>query len=209
MIKANRVVIIITSCIILLPMIAGLFLWDSLPEVLATHWGLENRPNGFNSKEFTVLGIPLILLVLQWLGVLVTNFDKKSKSSNPKVLRLMFWIIPVCSVLSGGVVYSYGLGYSVDVGFWCTLLIGLMFLIVGNYLPKCQQSYIIGIKLPWTIKDQENWNKTHRVGGFVWTICGAVTIVLSLLRLYIWIIGILVAAVIIPTIYSYILSNKK
>lgn len=167
MIKKYRKTLIITSVIILLPMIAGVILWQWLPETMVTHFGVENEPNGWNSREFTVFGIPLILIALQWLCVLISYADPKSKNTEGKLLSIVLWIIPVISVFGGAIMYAFALDVQVDVGFLSVLLMGVIFVVIGNYLPKCKQNYTLGIKLPWTLADEENWNKTHRNGRTV------------------------------------------
>lgn len=95
-----------------------------------------------------------------------------------------------------------------NMGLVANILVGIVFIAVGNYLPKNKQNYTVGIKLPWTLDDEENWNKTNRLSGYLFVICGIIFIVnaffLSILPLIITIL-----AVVIPAIYSYILYKQK
>ena len=90
-------------------------------------------------------------------------------------------------------------------------VIGLLFLVMGNYLPKTTRNRTMGIKLPWTIGNDENWQKTHRLGGRLWVVGGAIMIVSAFFPIEIS-IGVLVAVIamsaLIPTIYSYQLYKK-
>jgi uncharacterized membrane protein len=88
------------------------------------------------------------------------------------------------------------------------LLIGIIFTIVGNYLPKCRQNYTIGFKIPWTLHSEENWNKTHRLGGIVWTIGGVLTIISTFIGFTALLLPIMLAMVFVPMIYSYLLYRK-
>ena len=83
------------------------------------------------------------------------------------------------------------------------ILVGLTFIIVGNLLPKCRRSYTLGIKLPWTLASDENWNKTHRVGGKTWVIGGVFTLATSFLGSFWLLLAVLVVMVGVPTVYSY------
>ena len=105
--------------------------------------------------------------------------------------------------------YLHALGVPVSVGFILSLFMGLLFIVIGNYLPKCKQSYTMGIKLPWTLNDEENWNKTHRFGGFVWVIGGLIILATSFLANFWILIAVLVFMVALPTIYSYSLYRKS
>lgn len=90
------------------------------------------------------------------------------------------------------------------------ILVGVVFIIIGNYLPKCRQSYTVGIKLPWTLDSEENWNRTHRMAGGLWMAGGAVLMLLSLLgqiSVFIFLPVVLVMTL-VPTVYSYLLYRK-
>ena len=208
MIKKYRKTLIITSVIILLPMVAGVIMWQWLRETMATHFGTENLPDGWNSKEFTVLGMPAILLALQWLCVLVSSADPKRKNTEGKLFSLVLWIVPVLSLFCGGIIYAFALGVQVNVGFLAVLLMGVMLVVMGNYLPKCRQNNTMGIKLPWTLKDEENWNRTHRMAGRLWMVCGLAAIVMAFIQPVLFGIAVVVA-VAVPTVYSYALHRKK
>ena len=208
MIKKHLKVLIITSIAILLPMLAGIILWNRLPDQIPSHWNAAGEIDGWSSKPFTVFGLPLILLAAQWLCVLGTYADPKKESHPRKILHMVFWIIPVLSVLLHTVTYAVALGKDVPMEVVMPVFIGLLLAIVGNYLPKCKQNYTIGIKIPWTLNSEENWNRTHRFAGRIWVICGF-TIMLSGFFGAFWIfLGIVLIMVFAPFTYSYILHRK-
>ena len=161
MMKANKKTLIITSIVTILPVLIGIICWNRLPEVMATHFGFNNEANGFSSKAFAVFGLPLILLAVLWVGAFVTAHDPKRQNISPKMFSLMLWIAPVISLVAATTIYPVNLGYELDIAFFSELLVGLMFIIIGNYLPKARQNYTIGIKIPWTLANEENWNRTH------------------------------------------------
>ena len=89
----------ITSLITILPMFVGLLLWNRLPDTMATHFGSDNTPNGWSSKTFAVIGLPLFLLLLHWFSVGVTLNDPKKKNIGKMMFTVVFWIIPIVSVI--------------------------------------------------------------------------------------------------------------
>ena len=95
MIKKNLKTLIVTSILIVLPVLAGIILWDRLPEQMPTHWNAAGDIDGWTNKPFTVFGLPLILLAGQWLCVLGTLADPKKENHPTKILHLVLWIIPV------------------------------------------------------------------------------------------------------------------
>lgn len=88
------------------------------------------------------------------------------------MIRLVLWIIPVTSLIVCCSIYANAVGIAVDIGFVANGIVGLLFILIGNYMPKCKQNYTTGIKVPWTLHSQENWNRTHRLAGWVWIIGG-------------------------------------
>ena len=208
MMKQNKILMIITSAVILIPMLAGLLLWDRLPEQVPTHFGTDGQPDGWSSRGFAVFGLPLILLAMHWSCVLVTSADPKHSNAGRKMSGLVLWIIPAAAIVSMVAVYGHAMGLGFDTGVLTMLFIGVMFLAIGNYLPKCRQNYTIGIKLPWTLADEDNWNRTHRLAGWIWMGAGILTLASAFLGNYIILTVILLLAAVIPTVYSWLLWRK-
>lgn len=208
MIKKHWKVLLITSLVILLPVLAGAILWNQLPQQMPTHWNAAGEVDGWSSKPFAVFGLPAILLAAQWLCALGSFADPKREAHPSKVLHLVFWIIPVLSAVLHTVTYAVALGKEVRMEVMMPVLVGLLLAIIGNYLPKCKQNYTIGIKIPWTLNSEENWNRTHRFAGRIWVI-GGIAIMLTGFFGGFWIfLPIVLLMVLAPFIYSYILHRK-
>ena len=208
MIKKNLKVLIITSLIILLPIVAGVILWNQLPEQIPSHWNMNGEVDGWSSKPFAVFGMPLIMVALQWICALGTGADPKKANHSEKMVQLVLWIIPVINVLLSVLVYATALGEEVRVEVVVPVFVGLAFTIVGNYMPKCKQNYTIGIKIPWTLNSEENWNKTHRFAGWLWTICGLVIMLTGFFGGFVIFVGVVLVMVFAPMLYSYLLHRK-
>jgi len=208
MIKKNIKVLVITSIVILLPILAGLFLWNQLPDQIPSHWNVSGEIDGWSSKAFAVFGIPLILLIAQWLCVLGSAADPKKENHPKKILHLVLWIIPVLSVLLHAITYSVALGNEVRVEVVLPVFIGVLFAIIGNYMPKCKQNYTIGIKIPWTLNSEVNWNRTHRFAGRLWMVCGLVILLTGFFGGFWVFLPIVLLMVIAPFVYSYVLYRK-
>lgn len=206
MLKRNKLTIILTALITAAPMLLGLALWSRLPETIATHFDLNGVPNGWSSRAFTVFGLPLFLVAVHLLCAFGTMMDPKRKNIQDKMYKLVLWICPVISVLVCTTVYLYALGVNVDMARTAEVMVGILFIIIGNYLPKCRQSYTMGIKLPWTLHDEENWNATHRFGGWLWMAGGVAYLLLALLgvRSTALMLAFLLVMVLAPTVYSYL-----
>ena len=204
MLKDNKRTLIITSFVILLPIPAGLFLWDRLPNLMATHFGFNGEANGFSSKAFAVFGLPLVCLLIQWIATLITARDPRRQNISPKMLGLVLWIVPIVSLFTSVMVYMVNLGLGINVSFMAELLISIMFIIIGNYLPKERQNYTIGIKIPWTLANEENWNKTHRLAGYLWVGGGIIMLLSTLCGIFRpeWTLAIIALMILVPCVYS-------
>ena len=208
MIKRNLKVLIISSIVTLLPIVAGLILWNQLPEQMPTHWNASGEIDGWSSKPFAVFGLPLIMVAAQWLCMLGTSADPKKENHPAKVLHLVLWIIPVLSVALNTMTYMAALGKEVRIEVIMPILIGLILAIVGNYMPKCKQNYTIGIKIPWTLNSEENWNRTHRFAGWLWTFCGIALMLTGIIGGFWIFLFVVLLMVFAPILYSYLLFRK-
>ena len=164
--KKYKFEIIITSILTLCPILVGLILWNQMPDTIATHFNVNNEPDGWSSKAFAVFGIPLFLFVAHWVCIAATFYDPKNKNISRKLVLVILWIMPIVSIFTNGSVLLQAIGKAVDISLVVNLLCGFMFLAIGNYLPKCKQNYTVGIKTPWALDNEENWNKTHRFAGW-------------------------------------------
>lgn len=207
----NKKRLIFTSLLIIAPIFVGLALWNSLPAEIATHFGFGGEANGWSSKSFAVFGIPLFVLLCHLICGFVTAADPKNRNRNEKVQNLVLYICPAVSWFASGLIYSSALDWRLDTDRLGLLFLGVLFLALGNYLPKCQRNSTVGIKLPWTVWDEENWNATHRLGGKVW-VAGGIVILLCLFLpasfLPYVLVVVLPVIALIPCVYSYGLYRK-
>ena len=211
MLKQNKGKMIISSVLILLPMLVGLILWDKLPESMPIHWGADGKADGFSSPLVAVLCIPLLLLVQHWIGLWITAKDNGKNNQSEKVTGMIYWILPLISLFACGMMYAAAFGYTVHMGTYIVLLIGVVFIIIGNYMPKCRPNRTIGIKNKWTLANEENWERTHRLAGKVWVIAGVLCLPAALLPVTVFpytMVSLLFVSVIVPFVYSYCLYRK-
>ena len=202
--------IILSIVICLLPIIPGLLLYGRMPESVPTHFDLSGEANGWSSRGFAVLALPLIMAALDAFTLFVTNADPKRANIGDAMKLLILWVVPAVALFSQAAILSAAVGGKMNMTRIVFVFIGLVFLVMGNYLPKTKQNYTAGIKLPWTLNSEENWNRTHRLAGRLYMLCGIVFIVMGMLG--IMNLAVFLAAVIgssaIPAVYSYLLYKK-
>lgn len=207
--KEYRKRMILTSLVTIIPMFVGLLLWNKLPDTMATHFGSNNTPNGWSSKTFAVIGLPLLLLVLHWISVGITLNDPKKRNIGKMMFTVVFWIIPIVSLFANGAILLYALGWKVDIGLIISILIGIVFILLGNYLSKNRQNYTVGIKLPWTLSSEENWDKTHRMAAKLWVLGGVLSLVNAFIQNEILFLFVIITLAVVPAAYSFILYRRE
>ena len=205
----NRKMLIVTTLICLLPLLAGALVYSRLPEQVATHFDLQGNPDGWSSRAFAAFGLPGILLAVNLLLPFLLRADPKHKNMSGALVNITIWTVPVVSLLCSGLTLGRALGYDLRIEMVLPVFMGILFILIGNYLPKTKQSYTMGIKLPWTLASEENWNRTHRLAGFLWVIGGAFFIVMSFIGWnFIAFLIPITLMVLVPTVYSYLLYRK-
>lgn len=182
---AYRELFVLTSLVILLPTLVGALCW----------------------REF--VWFPLGLLATHWLVLFFILRDHANAAQSPRILRLIFWLLPVTALIGGAVLALLRSGFDAYALIVTILYLsfGLMFLVLGNILPKVRQNNTIGIKIKWTLENEQNWNATHRFSGRLWVVGGILCMACALypesdVALGIFTVDVLVLAF-LPMIYSY------
>ena len=159
--------------------------------------------------------INLFFVVMQCVFVAIIFYDNRNRQQNRKVIGMTIWIIPVITLIYNGIARLVNMGADTENLFMALIYYGtgLMFMVIGNYLPKVKQNNTIGIRVVWTLQDEENWNATHRFSGKIWVassilcmLCGLFAESIAALVLY---IVSIMAAAIISVLYSYLFYKKK
>lgn len=210
--KTNKKTLILTSIVILLPILIGILLWNKLPDSMATHFNFDNEADGYREKWFAVIITPFILLALHLIMAMIIAADPRKKNISSKVYGINIWIIPSLSLALAAIIYPYNLGIHFNISLFIGIFMGITYIIVGNYLPKTRQNYTIGFKLPWTYANEENWNKTNRLSGVINIIIGILVIINAAMGMFNIFYSLLAAVLIgslIPLGYSYFLHVKK
>ncbi len=206
----NKKQLIISCLVCLLPLALIFSLWDSLPDQLPIHFNMQGEADNYAPKAAAAFGLPAFMVFLNLIIYFAINADPKKKNVNGAIALISLWISPVLSLILVPLTLFKGLGYNIPINIVVPAFVGLIIIIIGNYLPKTRQSYTVGIKLPWTLNDEENWNKTHRFSGFVWVICGAVILISSFLGGgFFFLILPIILLLLLPLAYSYLLYKRK
>ena len=196
-------------CIVAIPFLYLAFLWNSLPASVPTHWDLNGKIDRFGNK-FELLLMPIFLPLLSYLIFLfVAMFDKKNQfeKMGTKFYRFKLWFILSMSGLATYFLYMTNTPTASNPNILFAVL-GMLFTICGNYFPVLRPNRFLGIRTPWTLKNDIVWQETHKMAGWYWVIGGiAIMLASFLLPDDVMIFVSLVVTsilVIVPIAFSYI-----
>lgn len=185
----------------------GFIVWDQLPELLPTHWGIDGAPDRFSSKIYALCVLPLSAVGVSALLYFLLNRSPKGfemENSKRSVGKVNLAIAVLFGTLHIGMIltvlkpenYNFELFFSVGVG--------LFLIILGNFISKVEKNFFVGVRTPWTLTSEKNWNATHRFaaktmfsGGFLVLILAIFYTSLPLATL------ILLFSTLVPIAYSY------
>ncbi len=208
----RRRLVIFSAVVIGAMLLLSTWAWLSLPAdaQVPIHWGVDGQANGFANKTLGLFLVPLItigLAALMWVIPVIeprrANFEKSGKAYAAiwVGLILLMAVIEVVTVAAA-------MGLAFDVSALVFAGTGILFVVIGNYLPKIRSNYLMGIRTPWTLTSDLSWTKTHRLGGRLFVIGGIAFIVLALVRpapgvLFALLMGGMILLVVVLFAYSY------
>lgn len=201
--------LIIAGCIA-----SSFFFYSQFPERIVTHWNFQGQADGWSSKSFGSFFFPLLLLGIYLLMIAVPYLDPKKERygefAKPyAILRTMMTAI-------FGLIYLatsfYNLGYDLNIGAITAASIGILMIVIGNYMGKIKKNWFVGVRTPWTLSSENVWNKTHRFSGALFMLWGAVIIAVpwlpETLGLILFFGGVL-AVTLGSFAYSYLIFKKE
>ena len=162
--KMNKKLLLLTSMVILFPILWGLIIWPQLPNQIPIHFNVAGQANNFQSKALAVFGLPFFLLLVHLFVIFMIGRDPKNRTMNEKMVKVIYWLIPIVSLSVFYLIYNKALGSTTNPSVFVSVLLGLIFVIMGNYMPKLKVNHTVGIRLPWTLQSEDNWHKTHPLG---------------------------------------------
>lgn len=191
---------IITSLLILLPIPVGLILRGRFPVEL-------------QGSPFFLIWLPsLSFLAGHWFCAAITYLDPGHEGRNKKVLAMVLWLMPLISWFCSGLMYALYLGLEFSEVSWTLALMGVIFTVMGNYMPKTRMNSTVGVKVPWAYTSEENWNATHRFAGKLW-VAGGILMLLGVFlpegAAIVWMFFGIFALTVVPTVYSWRYWKKQ
>jgi uncharacterized membrane protein len=203
--------------IAILPIIYLAYTYNSLPEIVPTHFGLDGRADKFGPKKELWFVVILLSGITAGIYFLIKNIHRIDPKRTAKISSTVFQKISVglvifLSAVNILIIYS-SINGSVIMAKLIFPFVGLLFVYIGNFMHSIKPNYFVGIRVPWTLENEENWRATHQFAGKLWFAGGILITVSTLLSpesagIIIFICGTLLLGL-IPMIYSYLYFKKS
>jgi len=192
----------------------SLIVYGRMPDQVPVHWNTYGEVDRYASKAFALFIMPAMMLLV-WLSIKIAPIiDPKRANLKKNIGEIDTINFFVLLVLLGIHVMTivYGLGYEFDMSIIAPIIVGLMFVVIGNYLPRFRHNYFFGVKTPWTLANEEVWRKSNQIGGRMFFF-GGLVVILSVFLPRMWMLVILFATIVVcsavPAVVSYILYRKN
>ena len=208
--KRNLLFTLLMLLVAALPLGYLLSIYGSLPDTIPTHFNASGKPDGFGNRSMVWITSGILAAVSVGLFVLVLNLPKIDPKKTAKLSAQVFQKIGIAVVvLFAGI--NISLIYSTVHGTFNDKLVlplmGLFFVYMGNMMHSIKPNYFIGLRLPWTLEDPDNWRVTHQLGGKLW-FAGGIIITVGTLLLpekagMVAMLCTVAVMVLVPVIYSY------
>jgi len=194
--------------------VASFYFYINFPDQVPTHWNMYGEIDGWSSRFVAAFILPLIILGLYIMFLVLPMLDPKKERYEQfsKVYNVFKGLLVSFMSIIYFVTGFSALGYNIPVAIILPLMIGIMFIIMGNYMSKIKMNWFVGIKTPWTLSSEDVWNKTHRAGGKIFILSGIAIATMNWMPPT-WRMPIFIATILLMTFgtfgYSYWLFNKE
>ncbi len=199
--------------LIALSVLIGVFAYPYLPDQMPMHWNIHGKVDRYWDKQYAAFFPPMLMIVLMVLFIFMPRIDPKKENYKKfsGSYTIFITIMNVFFLLLQSMTISYGLGVNINISLIVNLGIGLLFIVLGNYLPRIKHNYFIGVRTPWTLANEKTWRKTHQLSGKLFVMAGILLVAISFLPGIYKFTGMLVvvlSTVLIATIASYVFFNR-
>ncbi len=196
----------------LVSFIIQLMFYPSLPETIPVHWNAAGEIDGWGPKT-ALFGLNLLPVGILALLVLIPKIDPKKENfiKHKNVYQPFSAMMVIFMVGLSWMSILAAMGIELPVTTILMLAMGIMFILLGNYMPRIRPNYTFGIRTPWTLASETVWKKTHRVGGYVFVISGIVIAACSFFGGWALMIGmgVLLVGVVLVSVYSWFIFQRE
>jgi len=190
------------------------FVYPYLPDQVPSHWNIHGQVDAYSGRFFGAFFEPLLAPVLYLLLILLPLADPRKENyvRFANAYAFLRWALLIFMYGLYVITLTASLGYPVNMGLFVKAGVAVLFTIIGNFMGQFRHNYFVGIKTPWTLANEEVWQRTHRLGGRIWVLCGLGCLALSPFSgawaAYLY-FALLMIMVLVPMLYSYVIFERQ
>lgn len=203
--KKNFKSLFIATLVCLAPILLGMYYYNKLPNSIVIHWDVNNEPNGYLNKQLFIFGLPILMAILNIVANIINDMKDKYPEANKKATTTFKWIIPMITVVIYIITIVYALGYNLNIGMITMIIIGIILIIMGNYIPKTKGMNYIKIN---NQINEKSTNMINRISGYIFIMNGFLFIITTLLPNIISVMLVISFFVEMIIVYIYSLNRK-
>lgn len=209
----TKLTLILASFLIIVSVVAGVLVYDKLPDLVASHWNEKGEVDDYMSKFWGVFMMPIISLFMLTLFLVIPHIDplKKNIAEFRETFNAFIFIIVLFMTYIWGLTIAWNLDYRFNMNQAILPAIGVLFIFVGYMVKNAKRNWFVGIRTPWTLSSESVWDDIHRIGGTLFYASGAFTVIgvfFGDLAIWFTLVPILGSALFLY-IYSYILYQRE
>ena len=173
--RVNFKFLIITTILCLSPIILGIVFYNMLPDMIAVHWGFGGI--SYQPKNIALFVIPIIITLIHMVLCVIIDTQDKNKDANKKMGQVTKMIIPLLSIVLMTILILYSLDANINIGKIVCIFVGLMFIVLGNYIPKTKSNLVMGVRTKGTLSNEQTWKRANKVAGYAMVAIGMVFLI--------------------------------
>jgi len=197
---------VVSIVFVLIALVATIWLYPQLPAQTPVHWDMHDHVNGTMPRLWAA-GVPLLIVLgLAALMIVLPKISPRRFGIAPfiRVWNIVMLALQGLMLALGLCVLLAGAGHHLPISVIGMTVVGVVLMVLGNYMGKLRQNFFAGIRTPWTLASDAVWERTHRLAGWVFMLAGVVTVVAALAgAMSGWLLAVIVAVLLIPVVYSY------
>jgi uncharacterized membrane protein len=201
-----RISTVAALAMVILGFIASAYFYPSMPDQMASHWGIVGEANGYMDKAVAIFLMPVITALIFLLLIVIPRIDPMKQNIQKfwKYYEGMIMLFLIFMLYLHALIIAWNLGYRFSMPQMLAPAFGLLFFYIGILIEHAKRNYSVGIRTPWTLNNDRVWEKTHKLGGKLFKASGIIAM------LGVFFVGQSFYMVIIPVIacsvYIYVYS---
>lgn len=201
----------VSAVFVALALGVAIWLWPQMPAQVPVHWDVHGQANGHASRLWAVAMWPLLIAALAGLTALLPAISPRRFEIKPfaGIYGALMLAIQGVMLVLGMAAMAAGAGHAVPMTTIALLAVGVLLMVLGNYMGKLRRNFFMGIRTPWTLASEAVWERTHRLAGWLFVLAGVAMVIAAPIPAVRWLsLGVVAVACLAPAVCSYFIYRR-